>query len=437
MAEKIDEIVSGLAGIRSGLSVISQNRDNIDELREKGEKWKQKIQDRKEEHRRAYNNRQALSTNASDIDREINTINSKINEVKASLKKAQGEYEEAKKNAAPDHGNLNMFSARWRTCTESVENANIRMFPSLTVNLIFIIAALVGSYIYWYINITNETFVMDQLYKVIIPVNLVYPVACILVYGIRHLIICIKNPEYKKFMQFIKSRPDEYKRIIWNLEDVLSEYQVSLENAMFNKQENAKEIKKSANGIQQEENAMQAFIDKAKYEIEVINDEIRKLTNRSKAIKQALVDSYSSLLSPADWQHIDVIMYYLETHRADSIKEALNIIDSKLQFEQLTQVVVSSAEAVCGYIQNGFIKLNNNLIKSHEMIMDKISDVEYKIDRNAELISATSQMLAKGIDKQISAAELNNALVKKAHKQIGELLNDMEVVTKVDVTVNV
>ena len=177
--------------------------------------------------------------------------------------------------------------------------------------------------------------------------------------------------------------------------------------------------------------------EKAKYEIDAINGKIRDIKNNSIAIKQALAESYKDLISPADWKHIDVIMYYLETHRADSVKEALNIIDSKLQFEQLANLVVSSSEAVCGYIQSGFIKLNNNLIKSHEAIMDKLGEVEYKVDTNRELIGTAAQVLAKGIDRQVSEAKLNNALVKKAHKQIGELLNDMEFTTQVNVSVKI
>ena len=437
MAENISEIMSGLACIRGGLSVISENTDNINELVEEGEKWKQKVQARKDEYDRACDNRQDLSSKSVDKEREIENIKDELNALKRNKEKAQAEYEEAKRDAAPDHGSLNMRWVRRHTRQTSLENANIKAFPCWQVNVAFIVAALVGTYIYWYININNGTFTMDQLYWIIIPVNLIYPVACILLYCLRCLYVCIRNPYYKEYMQFIQSRPLTYQGILSDYDDKINAYQRALENALFDKQEIENKIKRGANSVRGEIDAIDALKEKAKYEIGIINDKIRDIRNNSIAIKQALAESYKDLISPADWQHIDVIMYYLETHRADSIKEALNIIDSKLQFEQLTNVITSSAEAVCGYIQSGFIKLNNNLIKSHEIIMDKLDDIEYKVDANRELIGSTAQVLARGIDRQISEAKLNNALVKKAHKQIGELLNDMEFTTQVDVSIKV
>ena len=199
--------------------------------------------------------------------------------------------------------------------------------------------------------------------------------------------------------------------------------------------QNLLKLKKSNASSSDNEKHVNAFIEKAKYDIGLINDQIKIVRKNSVAIKQALVESYKDVISPADWKHIDVIMYYLETHRADSIKEALNIIDTKLQFEQLANIVVSSSQAVCTYIQQGFIKINNNLTESHNIIMDKLGEIEYKVDTNSNLIGATAQVLAAGLDRQASQMKLNNALVKKAHKQIGELIEDMEFTTQVNVTV--
>lgn len=430
MAENVSEIMSGLAGIRSGLSVISENTDTINELVEEGEKWKQKVQARKDEYDRACDNRR-------DKERELENIKDELNALKRNKEKAQAEYEEAKRDAAPDHGSLNMRWVRRHTRKTSLENANIKAFPCWQVNVAFIVAALVGTYIYWYININNGTFTMDQLYWIIIPVNLIYPVACILLYCLRRLYVCIRNPYYKEYMQFIESRPLTYQGILSDYDDKINAYQRALENALLDKQEIENKIKRGANSVRGEINDIDALKEKAKYEIGIINDKIRDIRNNSIAIKQALIETYKDLLNPADWQHIDVIMYYIETHRADSIKEALNIIDSNLQFEQLTNVIVSSAQAVCGYIQRGFIKLNDNLTLSHNIIMDKLADIECKVDTNTNLIGSTAQILAKGIDRQVTEARLNNALVKKAHKQVGELLGDMEFTTQVNVTVKV
>lgn len=44
-------------------------------------------------------------------------------------------------------------------------------------------------------------------------------------------------------------------------------------------------------------------------------------------VKKALDNSYGDILDSRDWDKLDKIIYLLETHRADTVKEALQLID--------------------------------------------------------------------------------------------------------------
>ena len=454
MAENISEIMSGLACIRGGLSVISENTDNINELLEKGEAIKKKIKDRKDEYYRFLDNCEAVSEEADFLKREIDEVKSDIELTKERIERTKREISEVDYKENPRA--ISKLAEKSRAIKKNARRAGrrclktykIHLFPGehpwRTTAIVMLVIAIISAMTYYTISCLAEADVVSNAvesytFLATVIANIAYPATFLLLYPIN----CIKayfharNTSYREQWEKIVAAPNELRAELKKYEEELAYQQQHLENLKSQYNQHLIKIQKNEGTTKDQERHVDAFIEKAKYDISVVNDDIKKIRDNSIAIKQALAESYKDLISPADWQHIDVIMYYLETHRADSIKEALNIIDSKLQFEQLTNVITSSAEAVCGYIQSGFIKLNNNLIKSHEIIMDKLDDIEYKVDANRELIGSTAQVLARGIDRQVSEAKLNNALVKKAHKQIGELLEDMEFTTQVNVSVKV
>lgn len=450
MAENVSEIMSGLAGIRSGLSVISENRDTINELVAKGEEIKIKIKDRKDEYYRFLDNFETVSDETELLKREINEAEYHIQLCEERIAEKEQEIKEAECNIEPENllkSNKTMKKNARRAGRKSVRQAKIPLFPGdspikLTA-IIMVVVAAISAYAYFVLSdiITADLISLEEetLICILIACNLAYPVGCVLVFLVRcyHEYSDERYHSYQRQLGYVCDAPQILRADLESYKNELEGWQETLARATAQYKQNLSKIEKRYTSEKEQEKRVDAFIDKAKYDISVINNDIKKVQKNSVDIKQALIETYKDLLNPADWQHIDVIMYYIETHRADSIKEALNIIDSKLQFEQLANVVVSSAEAVCGYIQRGFIKLNNNLTSSHNMIMDKLGDIEYKLDVNTELIGSTAQILAKGIDRQVTEARLNNALVKKAHKQIGELLEDMEFTTQVNVTVKV
>ena len=52
-----------------------------------------------------------------------------------------------------------------------------------------------------------------------------------------------------------------------------------------------------------------------------------KLTKR---VTKYLEDNHSKIFCKRDWAYIDLILFYLNTGRADSLKEALQLIKNKM-----------------------------------------------------------------------------------------------------------
>ena len=48
-------------------------------------------------------------------------------------------------------------------------------------------------------------------------------------------------------------------------------------------------------------------------------------------VKMTLENTYGDIINYRDWDKLDMIIYLLETYRADTIKEALRIIDREQQ----------------------------------------------------------------------------------------------------------
>ena len=61
--------------------------------------------------------------------------------------------------------------------------------------------------------------------------------------------------------------------------------------------------------------------------------------NQVKRYTDALITEFSSVLDPRDWANIDLIIFYYETGRADTLKEALQQVDRQRQNEALIKAI--------------------------------------------------------------------------------------------------
>ncbi len=138
------------------------------------------------------------------------------------------------------------------------------------------------------------------------------------------------------------------------------------------KQEAGKEVEV----LEKEKRTLLGEVDKKRAEYEVVNKEtttvLREKKKNCQAVYTALEKQYSPLLDVRDWQHIDLLIFYFETRRADSMKEALQLVDRQVQTNSILQAIQTASAEITDTIRvsvsrmaqivgNGFALLSNQL----------------------------------------------------------------------------
>lgn len=153
-----------------------------------------------------------------------------------------------------------------------------------------------------------------------------------------------------------------------------------------------------------------------KYSTAVVNiiNENKKLQQEANGLYQKLMENYGSIISPVDWKYIDSLIYYFETGRTDTVKEALVLLESQIQANMLKNTIelghkqiVSQLNALqthLKYIEQGVRTLSVDLYGVKEGIRNLAGVVtEIGITQNELLRDIT-------LTQRIASAELVHAL---------------------------
>ena len=166
---------------------------------------------------------------------------------------------------------------------------------------------------------------------------------------------------------------------------------------------------------------------------------VRQIAKGAKCVKDSLNKVYDSWLSESDWGNVDLLIYYLETGRADTLKEALQLVDRQRQTDQIVEAIEEAGEAICATIYTASQRLGQALAQSFSVISAQLSKLGTKLDginvtlqennmANRDLqksIETGLQNIEKGISSQVTATTLANALLAKSEMTSEQLLNDL------------
>lgn len=154
---------------------------------------------------------------------------------------------------------------------------------------------------------------------------------------------------------------------------------------------------------------------------------------------QVLENNYSHILDKRDWANLDLFIYLYETGRADSKKEALQLIDQYNQNQNIVQAINNAGREVCMTINQGLGRLNNTIINCfdslstqlynmHTTTMQKLNSIENDMQYVSESLGGLSGSLA-GLKESI---DFNNALKEKANETSAKLADDVNYIRTID-----
>ncbi len=220
----------------------------------------------------------------------------------------------------------------------------------------------------------------------------------------------------------------QQEKVMHNAENKLEAYKNQLESLPFRI--------KYFEEIQQEEGI------KNKQQLQEISSRIKDSKNKieetseqSKIIKSVLNETYDSWIAERDWKNVDLLIYYLETNRADDLKEALQLMDQQRQTEAIMDAIAIASQEIQGTVHTATMRLAGAMEASFSLLSDKLSTINTNLGRLGTLVENSNVMgeqIAETQREQLSvqnkllnAEKLNGALLEKANRSSEELLNDL------------
>lgn len=161
-------------------------------------------------------------------------------------------------------------------------------------------------------------------------------------------------------------------------------------------------------------------------EINKDNDKtIKERVEESNFLDIALTKQYSELLSPSDWQNIDLIISYLSTGRADTMKEALQLADRQRQTDAIVNEIKKANISICSEIRGGFRALGTAMGQCFELLSRQLAKQHSEILASHSVLAEKLGDIKGQTEQLISAQQLSNALSVKANVSSDLLRNDL------------
>lgn len=363
MQQEKEKTISELLALRAGLSVISEYADEVREA--EGQ----------------------IESNRSDIAESREALC----EINATINEGQREYDRCRKLYEEEKANYKK-TLKTKVWTEMKETGLLGGLLGIPFLLSFFLLVLCG------------TVIGRQVGAAIGTVSFIAGETVIL--GI-YIAICIIK--YKK----IKSRET------FGLNNSLSALEESLS--------------KAKSMIEQGTKKRDEFIPKKQFADDRLNKQIaeyksynKSMTKESDGVYAALKETFSSKLSPADWQNLDLIIFYMTSGRADTIKESLQLVDRQRQTDEIVSAVNRASDSICKEIRNGISALGKTIVTGFNVIGEQISDLSTRLAESHMQTLQSLDDIQKTQSELLSVERLSNALQEKAAVTNVRLVEDLE-----------
>lgn len=186
-----------------------------------------------------------------------------------------------------------------------------------------------------------------------------------------------------------------------------------------------------------------ADCDSAQKALTIVSKDYEKVKSVSTKLSQemynALVAQFKSVLDIRDWEHIDLIIFNFETGRADTLKEALQQVDRRVQTDEIIEAIESAGSSIAATINvtmrelrsdlnKSFNRLSEQLTIQHAEQMTALGNINRSIERTNESIAklqSATENNGKTLENISSAANLNSALIAKIGYDSMSLMDDV------------
>ena len=156
-------------------------------------------------------------------------------------------------------------------------------------------------------------------------------------------------------------------------------------------------------------------------------------TAKAKSIRNALIEEFGNILTEDDWGNVDLLIFYLNTGRADSLKEALQLVDRQRQTNQIVQAIGTAASYISNTMQantyklarvmdNCFSNLSNQISTNHQQLIGAMNNISDSFNSRIGSFESTVKTQSQAL---LDSQALNASLLKEANRRSDELMNEL------------
>lgn len=416
---KGEQLLGNLYAIRAGLSIAFQEKENIDRALSKAKREADEIKSTAKQSVRDASERQKSLTRSRD---QMNRQRMQTEEKLASARQSVSVTEEKLRDKS-----LSLKKQR---------SVIARQTALAALSIVFAAAAI--PFVVWVWN-----------YMDILGVVAGFGAVCLLVFGITE---CKFVSASKRDLKALLNEKDSIVAELNDQNKVVAELVAELDG--LEKQITQKTDQLSGavavrgyGSLAERTTAAVANYDDAVRRADEITAQAKKEAAAGIATvrkyMECLNSAYGSIINPRDWANIDILIFAVESHRTDTLKETLAFADGEIRTQRVENAVAqasseiqtaikSSVDRLSGEINRGFAILSAQMAASTNKITASIDRVAQNVAISAQITANELGAVRRGLSLQsdrlaelTSVQRMNNALVKEASVSSAKLSADV------------
>ena len=367
-----EEYISEILTIRSGLSLIYDNQCIVDEYFTKIKHFEEEIN--------------PLKSTKDYYEEEKKQIETKLKNYEAKLEKDNLDYK----------------------CIEKPKMLKKTMKKSRLILAIVFFLLFAGCLLFG----LNAILSIFDFGRTPYLVYLLYP-------GFVFLILTTVNlcKLYDKHIAENKSRADNYNKKIDSLN-----YKIKDSKNVI--KEEKMQLEKVSISLEKATEPYNRMLAQKKEYISNNLKNIQDLSGKNAILLKYLEDNHSKIFCKRDWAYIDLILFYLNTGRADSLKEALQLVDRQVQTNEIVNAISSLSSNLISIIADGIKFIGNKMDSNYLMLSTQLGSLSHSVNNNNMLLIKGSEIQQKLLDHaNVSSEKMSKYLgdIESSNKKLIEL----------------
>ena len=137
----------------------------------------------------------------------------------------------------------------------------------------------------------------------------------------------------------------------------------------------------------------------------------------------------SGFLDVRDWDYIDLMLFFLETRRGDSLKEALRYVDEEKRANRISASIAAASYRIASTISYNISQLRNDLNNNFNVLNTTINNAASQIASSVSNLNSSFKNNISSISSQMSEladqVKTGNALKAKIESSSTSLMHDV------------